>query len=44
MAQNEGSADHYEFDAPSHVMDFKALDTEADNADHWFGKMFACQT
>ncbi|XP_023846619.1 targeting protein for Xklp2 isoform X2 [Salvelinus sp. IW2-2015] len=34
MAQSE-SASHYEFDAPSHVIDFKALDTE-DNADIWF--------
>lgn len=39
MAQGE-SASHYEFDAPSHVIDFKALDTE-DNADIWFGKIFA---
>ncbi|XP_071227344.1 targeting protein for Xklp2-B-like isoform X2 [Salvelinus alpinus] len=45
MAQSE-SASHYEFDAPSHVIDFKALDTE-DNADIWFdqcagqgGRMF----
>lgn len=37
MAQSE-SASHYEFDAPSHVIDFQALDTE-DNADIWFGKM-----
>lgn len=37
MAQSE-SASHYEFDAPSHVIDFKALDTE-DNADIWFGKI-----
>ncbi|XP_029576006.1 targeting protein for Xklp2 isoform X2 [Salmo trutta] len=34
MAQSE-SASHYEFDAPSHVIDFNALDTE-DNADIWF--------
>ncbi|XP_013990619.2 targeting protein for Xklp2 isoform X4 [Salmo salar] len=34
MAQGE-SASHYEFDAPSHVIDFQALDTE-DNADIWF--------
>ncbi|XP_010873916.2 targeting protein for Xklp2 isoform X2 [Esox lucius] len=34
MAQSE-SANYYEFDAPSHVIDFKALDTE-DNADIWF--------
>lgn len=27
--------DGYEFDAPSHVIDFKTLDS-ADNADHWF--------
>nr|XP_046221350.1 targeting protein for Xklp2-B-like isoform X5 [Oncorhynchus gorbuscha] len=34
MAQSD-SASHYEFDAPSHVIDFQALDTE-DNADIWF--------
>ncbi|XP_038866868.1 targeting protein for Xklp2-B-like isoform X3 [Salvelinus namaycush] len=34
MAQSE-SASHYEFDAPSHVIDFQALETE-DNADIWF--------
>ncbi|KAK6307890.1 hypothetical protein J4Q44_G00211610 [Coregonus suidteri] len=34
MAQSD-SASHYEFDAPSHVIDFKTLDTE-DNADIWF--------
>ncbi|XP_055787871.1 targeting protein for Xklp2-B-like isoform X3 [Salvelinus fontinalis] len=34
MGQSE-SASHYEFDAPSHVIDFQALETE-DNADIWF--------
>ncbi|XP_029576010.1 targeting protein for Xklp2-B isoform X3 [Salmo trutta] len=34
MAQRE-SASRYVFDAPSHVIDFNALDTE-DNADIWF--------
>ncbi|XP_041712042.1 targeting protein for Xklp2-like isoform X3 [Coregonus clupeaformis] len=34
MAQSE-SASHYEFDAPSHVIDFQTFDTE-DNADIWF--------
>uniref|UniRef100_A0A4W5NIJ8 TPX2 microtubule nucleation factor n=1 Tax=Hucho hucho TaxID=62062 RepID=A0A4W5NIJ8_9TELE len=34
MAQSDSSS-HYEFDAPSHVIDFQALETE-DNADIWF--------
>ncbi|KAK0150130.1 Targeting protein for Xklp2-B [Merluccius polli] len=37
MAQNESIENSYEFDAPSHVMDFKEFD-HADNADHWFEK------
>ncbi|XP_029579233.1 targeting protein for Xklp2 isoform X5 [Salmo trutta] len=40
MAQSEITS-HYEFDAPSHVIDFQALDTE-DNADIWFDQC-ACQ-
>ncbi|CAL8324150.1 unnamed protein product [Merluccius merluccius] len=40
MAQNESIENSYEFDAPSHVMDFKEFD-HADNADHWFGKSCA---
>lgn len=35
MALSE--SDHYEFDAPSHVVDFRAPDRE-DNIDHWFEK------
>jgi len=33
--QAEGSADIYEFDAPSHVVDFRALQAD-DDADQWF--------
>lgn len=35
--QPAGSADLYEFDAPSHVLDFKSLETD-DCADQWFGE------
>ncbi|XP_063065318.1 targeting protein for Xklp2 isoform X2 [Engraulis encrasicolus] len=33
--QPEGSADTYDFDAPSHVVDFRSLQ-EDDDADQWF--------
>ena len=36
MAQNLPT-DSWEYDAPSHVVDFKELDL-ADAADHWFGE------
>lgn len=38
MAQSE-SANLYEYDAPSDVVDFEAPDHE-DKVDHWFGELF----
>ncbi|XP_012686461.2 targeting protein for Xklp2 isoform X2 [Clupea harengus] len=34
--QPAGTADPYEFDAPSHVMDFKSLQADDADADQWF--------
>lgn len=39
MADTESGdiSERYEFDAPSHVVDFKEL-LNAENDDNWFGK------
>lgn len=39
MAENESgdTSERYEFDAPSHVVDFKEL-VNAETDDKWFGK------
>ncbi|XP_036388071.1 targeting protein for Xklp2 [Megalops cyprinoides] len=45
MDLHQENAASYEFDAPSHVVDFASLDVE-DNADRWFDRMSdpaACQ-
>lgn len=36
------ASDRYEFDAPSHVVDFKQLDS-TDVDDTWFGKLQSCR-